>query len=536
MCWKSAWRRWKAAHTNLLCCWTHIEWDNTVPLTYARAPKIADAARRKEVLDFLGAEPRDRYERVRVQRRFYDRMKDLYYGDDDVTGVMFASLYSGHVAAGFGAKMLIVETTNTTGKDGPEYRWNVSPMFCRGAARQFALPWYWYIASYFMGYERDGRPNPNCYRTASRHGGNHGPDFGLSLSAIERTMWKAWLSGAGSYEREAMTDSIFDKDAKPWRLSDEGLVYERYYNVVTTHGRGVPYTPIALLVPMCRGESRALGRPFTYNLKCPYAHADHMTDAILATALDFPKNMTEKAMKAGVERVMANSRFGDLFDALTPDFPDQTSFRRILPAYPCAVLCGEYGINRELSGILREYVERGGTLVLSVAQLDTFPVDLSSCKPLENPAFCDLRMGKGRVIVGKTPYLTDWEGANEAEAARKALAAVTRGNPQRFPDIEWLVESLVRRFSPISVKGDVQWGLNRTKDGWLVYLINNAGVIKFASSAPEFLPGGSEIEVDLGRLGVTTANDILTGTPGTLANGILRTVVPHGGVAIFEIR
>ena len=231
-------------------------------------------------------------------------------------------------------------------------------MFCRGAARQFGLPWYWYIASYFMGYERDGKPNPNCYRTASRHGRNHGPNFGLSLSAIERTMWKAWLSGAGSYEREAMTDSIFDKDAKSWRLSDEGLVYERYYNVVTTHDRGVPYTPIALLVPMCRGASRALGRPFTSNLKCLYTHADHMTDAILATALDFPKNMTEKAMKVGVERVMANSRFGDLFDALTPDFPDQTSFRRILPAYPCAVLCGEYGGNRELSAILRERLAR----------------------------------------------------------------------------------------------------------------------------------------------------------------------------------
>lgn len=32
---------------------------------------------------------------------------------------------------------------------------------------------------------------------------------------------------------------------------------------------------------------------------------------------------------------------------------------------------------------------------------------------------------------------------------------------------------------PLDVKGDIQYGLNKLDDGWLLYLINNKGVTKF---------------------------------------------------------
>lgn len=462
--------------------------------------------------------------------KYIARLIEMSYGDAKRTFIGEGTFCVNHLAAYAGVGGIGIETTRN-------YRpYQILEMFCRGTARQFSLPWYWYIATYFHGYRSDGKFEPAVSRTSVKGKKNHGPNFGISLSAVERTMWKAWLSGAGSYERESMVHSIFDMDATPWKLSEEGEVYARYYDIATTNERGVPYTPFALLVPAARGVSRQLGRPYLSNMKCAYTHPDHMTDAIIATALDFPRNMRLDAMKAGVERVMNNSKYGDLFDAITPDFPDQASFRRILPTYPCAILCGEYGENREMAAILRDYVEKGGTLVLSSAQLRTFPVDIAELKPLANPKFCGMRMGRGRVIVGSEPYLTPWEGATEAEASKRALAAIDVGEPRRFPDIEWLLDALSARFAPVSVKGDVQWGLNRTADGWILWFINNAGVIKFAEKDQVLEPGGSEIEADVRKLGVSSAKDILSGRAATVEGGVVKTVVPHGGTVVFKLR
>ena len=47
-------------------------------------------------------------------------------------------VFSQHLGADCGAAVLAVETTNTSGSptDDSEYRWNLAPMFARGAARQ----------------------------------------------------------------------------------------------------------------------------------------------------------------------------------------------------------------------------------------------------------------------------------------------------------------------------------------------------------------------------------------------------------------
>ena len=37
-----------------------------------------------------------------------------------------------------------------------------------------------------------------------------------------------------------------------------------------------------------------------------------------------------------------------------------------------------------------------------------------------------------------------------------------------------------------AVKGDIQYGLNKTQNGWLVYLFNNKGITKFADKPATF--------------------------------------------------
>ena len=230
---------------------------------------------------------------------------------------------------------------------------------------------------------------------------------------------------------------------------------------------------------------------------------------------------------------MANSPYGDCFDALTPDFPDQTSFARTIGGYRAAFLIGDYGKNDELARILRKYVEDGGVLVLSSAQLDTFPVNAAALVPMRNAAFSSARIGKGSVIVGRTPYLVPWDGEGD-EASERALAGIRIGDPVRFPDIEWLIGDLQSRFLPVKVTGDIQYGINETDNGLLVYLIKNAGVVKFPDKTQQIAPGGTSVKVDFSRLGKGSVKELIEGQNITSEADCVDLLVPYGEIRVLE--
>lgn len=487
------------------------------------------------------------------------RIFELQFNDPKMSALGEGVACTGHLAAYEGAGAIGIETTRN-------YTfYQVQEMFCRGAARQFSIPWMWYVASYHGGVYSDGRMSWQGTRFAVDHPKwkMHGPAYGISLSAIERTTYKTWLSGAASYERETMEWTHFQRDRVPLELSDEGRMYDRFWHVATENVRGVPYTPIALLVPRDRGKLREPGPPYRGWMGCRYTQADYMLDAVISVALDFPKNSTRVAYTSGVERVMANSSHGDVFDVLTPDFPDQSSFRRTVGAYPCAILTGEYGDNPEMEEILRGYVSGGGTLVLNEKQLTRgFPESFSGVrvegeresgdmavavlKPLTAkvlragadgaPLFTENRVGKGSVIVAAERWMTAWgKDAKVGERMTHEVEPET-GRPVHHEGIEWLLAELGRRFAPVAVDGDIQWGVNRTPTGWLLYLINNAGVVKYADKPEQIRPGGSDVSVDLSRIGVASAREIISGSAEAVSAGTLKTSVPYGGIKIYDLR
>jgi len=496
------WKRWKAAHTNLLCCWSHIEWDNTVPLTYARAPQIADATRRREVMDFLGKAPRDRYERLKVQRRFYDRMKDLYYGDDDVTGVMFASLYTGHIAAGFGAKMLIVETTNTSGRDAPEYRWNVSPMFCRGAARQFGLPWEWYVAVYMNGWTSKGEwwNNTECVYPWSKdaeikmNDGYHpGPDFGVSRSLQRRAFYFAYLSGANLVEQEEWSAMflMWDREKGKTVLSPRGEDFVAYHTFTQRHpDRGVPYTPVAILVPYAQGYSTYGGYPWGTSAY-GYTAGDHAIDAVFFTLV--PGFDRASALKKGIETNLHNSRYAMMYDAVCPDAPqDPEKLLAALRRYRALVIAGDYP-DRGFERMLAQY-ERGGGRVIRV-------------------------------------------GGDEVPPPGANAVAKTQSGQLQFPKVAKIFDSLQSEFFPVKVEGDCMYGLNRGKKSCWLWAFNNKGVVKFADVPQRIDPdAAAAISVELRELAGGEVTELLTGEKMTVRNGRFSATIPPGDLRIFEIR
>ena len=114
-----------------------------------------------------------------------------------------------------------------------------------------------------------------------------------------------------------------------------------------------------------------------------------------------------------------------------------------------------------------------------------------------DPVFLSRTCGTGRLIVGTKPYLTDWP---QDEAGRSAcLRSVGYHGTVRFPELEWLMDYLTNAFVPVKVSGDVlQYGLNRTRNGWLLYLVNNGGVTKEWDRNPVFDPRPACVRVELG--------------------------------------
>ena len=357
----AAYEKWKAANPGFRCFYSW-EIGNDAYLMWRRPGAILNPKREKHRLSMAKYEelkarklPPTREAYVRnVLRPHFDRIVEWCFGDVGRMMIGEGDQCIEHLMAYWGVKEIGIETTR-------DYLfWQIQMMFCRGAARQFDKEWNWYIASYLSGKDGD---SSFCAEDRSRL---HGPNYGISQSSVKRAAYMTWLSGANSYQREGMGNTHFMFRTVSPRLSCEGEMFTNFVAFVRSHDRGNPYQPIALLVPAARGYSRRGGRAFA---AYDYTHPDYMLDAIMSTALDFPENRVASNYAARVERVMANSHHGDVFDALTPDFPDQTAFRGAIGGYRAAILVGDYGRNAEMESILREYVRGGGTLVLNAMQL-----------------------------------------------------------------------------------------------------------------------------------------------------------------------
>ena len=549
----AAYEKWKAANPGFRCFYSW-EIGNDAYLPWRRPAAMIKPGREKHRLSEAKFQelkarklPPTREAYVNeVLRPHFDRMVEWCFGDTGRLMIGEGDQCIEHLMAYWGVGEIGIETTRDY------FFWQIQMMFCRGAARQFDKEWNWYIASYLSGKAGD---SSFCAEDRSRL---HGPNYGISQSSVKRAAYMTWLSGANSYQREGMGNTHFMFKTVSPRLSCEGEMFTNFVAFARSHDRGAPYQPIALLVPAARGYSRKGGKAFA---AYDYTHPDYMLDAIVSTALDFPGNRVASNSAARIERVMANSRHGDVFDALTPDFPDQTAFRRAIDGYRAAILVGDYGRNAEMESILREYVRGGGTLVLNAMQLGgAFDAEftglevvgereegdskfarfrLNGAKALRSSpggevTFAGHRFGTGRVIVAAEHWLSPWYGDDKA-ARDRALADTALGAPRRFPEVEWLLGALERRFVPVSVDGFVQHGLNRTKDGWLVYLVNNSGVVKFYDQPQQVQDGGTEVVVDFAATGCTKARNLMTGDDLDVVDGKVRLLVPYGDVVVLGL-
>lgn len=507
---QAEYEEWCAKHPNALYDGAVAEWDNDLMMAYGRLDNptrqrnpinfTTNDARVAAVKAFLGPKPRNRYERMDAMRRLYaDRKAASYSGR---MAAHTSNVLSIHLGADCGAQVIGTEMTNTSGSpnNDTEYRWNMAPMFTRGAARQFGIPWEWYWAAYMNGFRHTGEWHNNavCEYPAVKKTlpavMNHGPEFGTSASLMRRLYYFSYLNGANVTQPEEWSAYFLTWDDKAGKtvLTDRGRDYADYHNFTQAHpNRGAMYTPVAVCVPLSRGYTAYGGWAWADD-SFAYTTSDLMSDAVFFSLV--PGFERAKAMKRGVETNLHNSRFAQMYDVICPDAPSQTpeTVLDVMKSYRALIVAGEFD-DPKVERCLAEY-EKGGGRVLRID---------AAALPKPNGSLV------GRLKAGKVS----------------------------FPKVESMLEWLQKDYFPFRVEGDCLYGANRTGNGWWLWVFNNKGVTKF-TDVPHTIDHSfdADITVSYAKYGISSARELLSGKQVPVSGGAFRHRVAAGDLAVFEVK
>ena len=464
--------------------------------------------------------------------------------------------------------------------------------FARGAGRQFNKPWGMYIAAWGGGVQGDASTLYNfrfpwCRRFFPKDlgGWDGGPYSAQSHSLQKRYLYVSYMSGANliGHESDQFFGSIyvanFDRNKdyaaddwlptllrdKQYLLSDHGAFFREFYNhIVKKHDRGVPYAPIALLLDQHNGLAMTYARDHLLGA-VPYSEADYMMRATINTL--WPWEHMRFGTSAGRWEVnrSVSGPFGDVFDVLTSFAPLD-----VIKSYPAIVAVGRVGIDDKLAGLLKDYVRSGGTLVINVKQLPKALAgeDFLGCRvtPDRATALASHSTIDDSLIREDKPFEFTCVAATQAEpivlsvGTSKPLPLVTRNAVGKgsvvltTPDymkpggaknkmlnlFSHLVGHLTARLVPFSVTGGVESMVNKTRDSWVVTLVNNEGVYKY--------PGRKEIikpeEAKQARVVFRgKASRVLEWTQSVTLDAdrqedrtVVRLTVPPGEIRILEFK
>ncbi len=397
--------------------------------------------------------PRTRAEAAEVVKAYFNRLAADARAKASPKELLLFSSINGHYcyqhyACEWGADIVgseVGENINST---------QAHIAFTRGAARQYGKPWLIDFSSWYgpSMYDEDPRKTWGEYS---------GPDRGHSLSLHRRTYYVAYMAGADVVVAEGGWLNFFrsqqpgpDGTLPLSRLGEEGV---RFYAFTKRYpDRGIPYTPVGLLIDPLHGIYPGFGEKLAWNA-FPYSPGDQRILNLWETF--FPDSLDVQA-KRNENGYLVTSPYGDILDVMLNNAPDA-----ILASYPVLLLAGEVTQEALLAERLRNYVRQGGTLLLSEADAKrTAMARALKLKPdmltTADLGYARVRLGRGAVVV----YRED--GPVGVGALAKLLAQVR--------------DELV----PLQISGRLESLYNRTADGWIVTLVNNEGITKTYNEPP----------------------------------------------------
>ncbi|MDB6036642.1 MAG: hypothetical protein JWM99_483 [Verrucomicrobiales bacterium] len=360
-----------------------------------------------------------------VNDYFTSRSRDLLGRVISVTGHSHYEAYAGE----WGARCIGLEV-------GENIAFTQSKLaFARGASRQWQLPWSLQVSPWFSGACTTSGP----LRTEG--GGARGLDAGHSLSFYERMWLHGWFAGAAMVTPEKSVAIFFEKAASPWTLTEHGRKATELFQFMKAHDRGVPFTPVAIVLDHLAGFNGYMDKPwgileptsgdrqtrdlFDYQLFPGSDHVHHKPD---------PNNPEAGYLRA--------TPYGEMFDIQLTSASSE-----MLASYPVLLLVGDIEFGDSLITKLQKAADHGSAILLS-----------QDHKKVLGARFDALAKRRGvEVLQPWTNPTTGRPGAISAEHLQR----------------------LTRDELPIEVSGDpVQYQVNRLTNGWVIELINNNGVAK----------------------------------------------------------
>jgi hypothetical protein len=369
--------------------------------------------------------------------------------------------------------------------------------FERGAARQYGGAWINYASGNFGDACNYFSQEPQVPRGAkSWYHSKYAVTDGVTACWYRKLYYLNYLGGASAiyWEQNLANQWILPgPGTHPIQLSPFGRGTEDFQEFVTRlPDRGEPVTPIAFLLSHAHGYE-----PVNYACKLLHHFRQSPADRELRELFNvawYPAALVEGKPAAPDVQSMPSGKYGNIFDVLV----DRAARARAIFNYPIVWAAGDVDLGGTWPAVLQEYVGKGGTLVLNIETARKLPAKLTGVTATGKAIVAESWQPDGGQEYQAVPFevaLVHEKGAKVlARAGKEPLVtrhAVGKGavivtmvprllgqDERAHPVTAWLMNGLTHRLLPIEVQGEVMYQVNRTRDGYLVMLVNNRGVDK----------------------------------------------------------
>ena len=334
---------------------------------------------------------------------------------------------------------------------------------------------------------------------------------GAGMTWYKMDIWYQYMAGSSMFYHEQGFDEFWKPGGtaaagiQEVQLSPKGKLVDRFLRITAKEPeRGTPYTPVAFLVDYAHGWEPAPFWPNSFKnwhqQQDRFLYGDHerMLEEYFFTAF-YPIGPESQKPITGTNEVYVPGLFGDMFDVIFA-YPDVTKWRTI-DSYPVVIAAGDLELTEAEGKRLAKYVEDGGTLVLAASQLTDVAakamklptgemIESDGYRWMDDPAIQPSQRFRCHAIASQdetwrtlaaTRDGTPFCASVDRGKGRLIYLTVPRGlgiDRRAVPVLAHLLAHLTRGLMPIEVEGDVEWMVNRTRDGWLVTLLNPAGQAK----------------------------------------------------------
>ncbi len=435
--------------------------------------------------------------------------------------------------------------------------------FTRGAARQYGGPFLYYHAANFGDTATSFTKQQNFAGPEHFFHTRYGATMGPSLSWYRKSYYHYYMAGASAIYLEQGFDQFFKPGPgqHPFQLNPIGRITDEFVRFAEKHpDRGTPYTPIAFLLDPAHGWDMTDFPQWPFGVS-QIGRSDHALRELFGAAY-YPLTVVEGEPASGDRQAYVAAVFGDIYDVLVAS-PARPA---AIDAYRAVVVGGrvEWGTNWPKR--LEEYVRQGGTLVINSAQVKGLSEELTGARltgaqaeaddaqcTAQGETGTDLRgqmfryervepRGGAQVLI-RTPAGDPLVTVNKVGRGRVVFVALADllGEDERLtPFAAHLLAHLCADATPVRVRGEVEYLVNRNERGWVVTLINNRGVWKPQQGMAQVDRAASmDVTLTLKGKGIGQANEWTEDKRLEVSreggeSAVKLTLAP-GGVAVVEL-